>query len=301
MAAGFPAFMNVQNLSVGSGNIRTNNFDDFEWTLRRFKVMGDGAATRVLPFPDADAAHGPLWNDKLDFPSGDLCRQSFLSAVGNLLSDDPAEMAFPIDDACYDAESPNDFTTQNYPLHLGQGSGTFRNQLLDRLKGTTLTPEDIATRAQFAGSCIGCHQEANGSSLGNGVTAPFSNGFVQVDESFTENCGDGTQCFTASPALTQVFLPRRLRSLQALLDGGSCGGGDGGVGGVSDGGTTPPPPPPPPGDGGVVVMAAAGALPQSAMLTPGKTLADLVRQDQAMNRKRAGQKTLGGQSAQVNH
>src|ERR1051326_5787113 len=153
MAAGFPAFMNVQNLSVGTGNIRTNNFDDFEWTLRRFKVMGDGGATRAIPFPDADAAHGPLWNDTTSFPSGA-----------------PAEMAFPIDDACYDAESPNDFTTQHYPLHLGQGSGTFRNQLLDRLKGTTLTPEDIATRAQFAGSCIGCHQEANGSSLGNGVT-----------------------------------------------------------------------------------------------------------------------------------
>ena len=202
VANGFPAFLNVRNLSVGTGNIRTNNFDDFEWTLREFKVMTDtSGGTRAIPFPVVDAPHGELWNDTSSLPAGDTCRKSFITAVDHLLSDDPAEMAFPVDDTCYDSESPNDGMTQNYPFHLGNGSGNFRSLLQERLTGTGLTPEDIAARARFAGSCMGCHEESNGTSLGHGVTAPSSNEFVQVDEELTENCGDGTQCFTASPAL----------------------------------------------------------------------------------------------------
>jgi hypothetical protein len=299
VAAGFPAFENVANLSLGTGSIRTNNFDDFEWTLREFKVMTDpSGSTRAIPFPVVDAPNGALWNDATALPAGDTCRQSFLSALDGLLSDDPAEMAFPVDSSCYDAESPNDGIRQNYPFHLGQGSGTFRNLLQARLTGTGLTAEDIATRAQFAGSCMGCHEEAIGASLGHGVIAPSSNGFVQVDEQFTEDCGDGSQCFNASPALKQVFLPRRLRSLQALLDGPSCGGAppDGGVP-ISEGGA-PPPPPPPRQDAGA---AAADAGAPSTVLVPGTPIQDLVNQDQSAHDKLSGQDTLGGQPANVSH
>lgn len=229
LAAGFKPFLSVENLSVGSGNIRTNNFDDNEWTLREFKLdRSSSSGVRVIPFHVDSAAHGALWNDTSPFPAGAQCRQSFLDAVGGLLSNDPAEMAFVIDGPCNDAESPNDGLTQNYPFHLGQGSGAFRAALAARLVGTGLAPEDIAARAQFAGSCMGCHEEANGLSLGAGVVAPFSNGFVQVDEQFTEDCGDGTQCFAASPALKQVFLPRRLRALEDL-EASSCTSPDGGV------------------------------------------------------------------------
>jgi hypothetical protein len=90
-------------------------------------------------------------------PAGERCRRSLLDAVDGLLSDDPAEMAVIVDRACLDAESPNDFFTQNYPFHLDNGSGTFRSDLAQRLAGTGLTHDDIAARAQFAGSCIGCH------------------------------------------------------------------------------------------------------------------------------------------------
>jgi hypothetical protein len=247
-AAGFKPFLDVANLSVGAGSIRTNNFDDFEWTLRLFKMMTDtGGNARAIPFPVTDAPHGELWNDTSPLPQGELCRKSFVTALDSLLSDDPAEMAFPVDDSCYDAESPNDGFTQNYPLHLDSGSGTFRGLLETRLAGTGLSPEDIASRARFAGSCMGCHEEAIGSSLGHGVFAPFSNGFVQVDEQFTEDCGDGQQCFNASPALKEVFLPRRLRSLEALLGTGSC---------TSGGDATPPPPPGTDGGGRVTTPAA---------------------------------------------
>jgi hypothetical protein len=302
-AAGFKPFLDVANLSVGTGSIRTNNFDDFEWTLRQFKLMTDAGNSRAIPFPDTDAPHGELWNDLSTLPAGAQCRQSFLTALDSLLSDDPAEMAFPVDDTCYDSESPNDFFTQNYPLHLGSGGGKFRDLLQTRLAGTGLTPEDIATRAQFAGSCMGCHEEANGASLGRGVSAPFSNGFVQVDEQFTENCGDGSQCFNASPALKQVFLPRRQRSLETLLGMGTCssGGADAGApgpGNTADGGGVTPPPQPV--EGGIVApppAADAGA----STLSPGESLQDLVDQDRAAHGKLAGQETLGGQPATVTH
>jgi hypothetical protein len=300
-SADFPPFINVANLSVGTGSIRTNNFDDFEWTLRRFKVMTNPeGSTRAIPFPVADAPHGELWDDNSQLPAAAGCRQSFKTALQSLLSDDPAEMAFPVDDSCYDSESPNDFFTENYPQHLANGNGTFRSELAGVLAGTGLTPEDIAARAQFAGSCIGCHEEANGLSLGRGVIGPNSNGFVHIDEEFTENCGDGTQCFTASPALKQVFLPRRLRSLNDVLNGATaCGGGpalpDGGV--VTpppvnvDSGTAPPPPPP----------AADAGAPPSTVLTPDKSLGDLVDEDEKAHDKLAGQTTLGGQPAGVTH
>jgi len=305
-ASGFKPFVDVASLSVGAGSIRTNNFDDFEWTIRQFKLMTDTAGkARAIPFPTTDAPHGELWNDLSAQPAGELCRKSFLTAVDGLLSDDPAEMAFPIDDTCYDAESPNDGFTQNYALHLDSGGGKFRDLLQTRLAGTGLTPEDIATRAQFAGSCMGCHEEANGASLGHGVSAPFSNGFVQVDEQFTENCGDGSQCFNASSALKQVFLPRRLRSVEGLLGMGSCtaggdatppppvtaDGGGGSPGSVSDGGVVTPPPPPPGADAGA----------PSSVLTPGESLQDLVNQDRSAHEKLAGQETLGGQPATVTH
>jgi hypothetical protein len=251
-AAGFGPFLSVENLSVGTGNIRTNNFNDSPWTLREFKLERTSSGAHVAPFPIDSAPHGALWNDLEALPAGEQCRTNFIDAVSGLLSNDPAEMAFIVDKPCLDAESPNDFFTQNYPSHLSQGSGTFRAALEARLSGTGLTPEDVAARAQFAGSCIGCHQEANGISLGLGVTAPFSTGFVHVAE-FSEDCGDGSQCFAISSALKEVFLPRRSIALDALLGTtGPCSVGDAGV---VDGGPPPPPieagpPPPPPADAG---------------------------------------------------
>src|SRR5690606_34108741 len=106
--------------------------------------------------PTAESPHGALWNDTINLPAGEACRENFLEAIEGLLSNDPAEMAFIVDQECKNAESPNDGFTENYPLHLLEGSGEFEALLEDRLEGTGLSPFDIATRAQFAGSCIGC-------------------------------------------------------------------------------------------------------------------------------------------------
>lgn len=329
-SSGFGPFMSVQNLSVGTGNIRTNNFDDSPWTIRQFKLLVDPLGqSRAVPFPVADAAHGPLWDDTSTLPAAATCRQSFLQAVDGLLPDNPAEMAFIVDESCYDAESPNDFFTQNYPLHLANGTGSFRAELEAKLAGTGLTPENIAARAQFSGSCMGCHEEANGIDLGRGAFAPFSTGFVQVSEQFIEDCGDGSTCFGISQALRDVFLPHRMQAMSTLLGRPiACGGvvvadagGDAGAA-VDGGGIITPPPPLPglsdagvtlpvadggsvnaPADGGIVVVAADGGsvvLSSNTVLTPNETISDLVVQEQAVRGSLTGQ-TLGGQPAGITH
>jgi hypothetical protein len=288
-AGGFGPFLNLANFSVGTGSVRTNNFDDFMWTLRQFKLMADPIGqSRVVPFPVSEAPHGELWDDNSTLPAAAQCRTSFLNSLNQLLTDDPARMAFVVDSECLDAESPNDFFTQDYRFHLGNGSGAFRSEIQARIQGTGLTPEDIAARAQFAGSCIGCHEEATGNFLGNGVFAPFSNGFVHVDESFTEDCGDGTQCFRISPAMRDVFFPLRQRVLDDLLAiPPTCGSAP------ADGGA------PPPAGGGAAIPPPQDP-PPSAVVTPDESVPDLVKEDDSARKQLEGE-TLGGQPAGVNH
>jgi len=242
---GFGAFLTAENLTVGSGQIRTNQFDSFPWTLREFKLALAGDALTAVPFPVAEAPNGALWNENSGLSQGDACRQSFLSALDGVLSDNLATMSFVVDAACKDAESRNDFS-EDYAGQLSQG---FRSQLQDKLKslGSQLTPDDVANRARFAGSCIGCHNEASSSALGAGLFAPFSLDFPQVLESESQ-CKDGEtgQCFITSNALDTVFLPGRLQVMSNLLgvpiipnpcNGGGGGGGFGGSSGFGGGAT----------------------------------------------------------------
>ena len=236
--AGFGAFFTATNLTVGSGQIRTNQFDQDPWTLREFKLAQNGDELVAIPFPTAEAPNGALWNEASGLPQGPECRENFLSALEGLLTDDPAQMTFVVDQACKDAESRNDFS-QAYAFQLSDG---FREEIESRLGGTGLTADDIANRAHFAGSCIGCHEEATGTFLGRGVFSPFSNGFVHVQE-FAVECQNGSFCFQASPALKSTFLPSRLQTLGRVLDepivddpcdntGGTSGaGGSPGTGG----------------------------------------------------------------------
>jgi len=249
-AAGFGPFLNAQNLTVGSGQIRTNQFDQSPWMLREFRLAQDGADVKVIPFPTSEAPNGTLWNDAIDTPQGPTCRQSFLDAVDQLLTNDVNALSFVVDQACLDGESRNDFS-QFYDGDLGNG---FRQDLEQRLAGTGLNADDLALRADFAGSCIGCHNEANGQFLGNGVFAPFSNDFTHVAE-FTTACDKRNpgQCFQQSSALTQQFLPSRLQVMGQILDipivtdpcnGGGAGGAGGfggsfGVGGTFTAGSGP--------------------------------------------------------------
>jgi hypothetical protein len=192
-----------------------------------------------VPFPTAESPAGALWNENSGLPQGEACRENFLSALDGVLTDDMSRMSFVIDGACKDAESRNDFS-EDYANNMSPG---FSQLIQDKLSsiGSSLSAFDVANRARFSGSCIGCHNESSGSFLGNGVFAPPSFDFPQVLE-FTQQCGNGEtgNCFAKSTALSTVFLPGRLAVLSNLLGTpvvpNPCEGGGGGTGGSTGGG-----------------------------------------------------------------
>jgi hypothetical protein len=249
LAAGFAPFMNAQHLGPDGGQIRTNNFNDSPWTLREFHFVD--IEQPPLPQPVAESPNGELWNDLSPLPQGEACRESFLRAASlGLAASELNALSFPVDQACKDAESRNDFS-EDYGFHLSQGSGEFRARLDEIGAPLGLTAEDLAARARFGGACMGCHQEASGSSLGNGLTAPFQFDFVHVSEFGQEQCGNGGTCFGISEALRGSFLPTRARITRNLAGFPACGGepppidpipgdpGDGADGGVSSPGSLP--------------------------------------------------------------
>ena len=220
-AAGFAPFVNAAQLGPNGGQIRTNNFNDSPWTLREFHFPSIDEPP--APVPVAEAPNGALWNDTVDSPAGAACRDSFVRAAElGLLGAEPAAMSFPVDQACKDSESRNDFS-QDYAGQLLSGSG----ELVARLDAIAapfgLSAEDVAARARFAGSCIGCHSEASGSFLGGGLNAPFQFDFVHISEFGAEPCGNGGSCFGISEGLRTVFLPARARVTRTLLEGPGCG------------------------------------------------------------------------------
>ena len=324
---GFGAFYTAENLTVGSGQIRTNQFDSSPWTLREFKLALDGDSIAAVPFPVAESPNGSLWNEDSGQPQGAACRESFLTALDGVLTDDMSRMSFVVDSACKDGESRNDFSED----YAGQLTPGFRSQLADKLLsvGSRLQPEDVANRARFSGSCIGCHNEASGSLLGNGVFAPFSNDFPQVEE-FSQQCGDGEtgSCFSPSNALQTVFLPGRLTVLSNLLGvpivpnpctggggGGGSGGSSGGFGGSSGtagsfsmgggvstagaatGGRK--------GDGGGVIPLPAGTSEPAPVvlieLPPADEPVGQMQNDEQQIREDYGDLTISGKSAKTTH
>lgn len=228
-AAGFPPFMRAQHMTFGTGQVRTNNFDQFPWDLKELKLVeGPGQRLAFQRVPVASNLFGPLLDDGFAHPQGPACRQAFLDALPGLLVDDVNLMALDVPSACLAGESLDELDNL-YDFQISLGSQAFRDDIDAELAslGSDLTIEQVAARAAFAGSCIGCHQQQVGADLGHGVIGPFSAGFVHVDETFTESCGPGGgQCFVISQALDEVFLPFRHQVVLDLLAEcpDACGG-----------------------------------------------------------------------------
>ncbi|MFZ5897266.1 MAG: hypothetical protein ACOY0T_39775 [Myxococcota bacterium] len=327
-AAGFGPFYNPNNLTVGSGQIRTNQFDSDPWTLREFKLTKDGETLKTIPFPTAEAPNGQLWNENNQLPQGEACRANFLNALEGLLTPDTTQMSFIVDQQCRDSESRND-KSQFYAAHMTAG---FSAQLEERLAGTGISAIELANRAQFAGSCIGCHMESSGAILGLGVVAPPSLDFPHVTESPSADCGArnaGRQCFPTSVALKQLFLPSRLNTLAALVGvpivkdpcenegGGGRGGAPGFGGSPGNGGATnvagsfgragrPPIP-----DGGAAAKTEDATPPSIDSQGPAPNvvvelananaaISELLKLDSQI-RSLSGARTIGGRSAQATH
>lgn len=234
VAAGFGPFVRMSNYSIGTGQVRTNNFDTFIWSLREFKMVAVGLGgkiasakprVRAVEVPVAANLHGPLWDEGAKHPHGEKCREAILGTVPQLMSDDLNLMGVAVPTDCLAAES-EDNASNRFDTILA-GSPTFAAEIQARILATdpssTLQPAHIARRAAFAGACIGCHQQSVGDDLGNGVFGPSTLGFVHTNEFSSGACGDGTNdCFDISDALTSFFLPHRENVVEEFLGGAPC-------------------------------------------------------------------------------
>jgi hypothetical protein len=157
-------------------------------------------------------------------PKGSNFRSAFLQQVASLQLNDINRLnmnalseAFNAFDS--DAQDANKTNYANQFANSPNFSASIQSTLT--AGGSTLTPADIVARAQ-AMSCAGCHQFSSNKSLGGGLTWPASLGFVHVTENQTEAAPDGpagSQRYVISPALVNVFLPRRQQVLQLFLGG----------------------------------------------------------------------------------
>jgi hypothetical protein len=212
------------------GQVRTNQFMRLNaqqnWLLRQFTLQLDGGFLRFKPAAAHSNPEGLLFNETVNDPKGADFRKAFLDVVGTLMVNDlnrfnmeSLSAAFNAFDS--DAQSP---TKTNYASQFAQ-SPNFSAAIQARLDALgnpdKLTPADIVARAQ-ALSCAGCHEISSNKAMGGGLTYPASLRFVHVAENQTEVAPDGpggSLRYMISPALTNLFLPRRQQVMRLFLGG----------------------------------------------------------------------------------
>jgi hypothetical protein len=193
--------------ATGKGQIRTNFFAQFqEWHLREFKIGKPCAAgaTCKLAVTHVTVKANPA--DELfrgTHARSAAFEATFLNQIGTLSRRNAATVAMATNNAHNEFESSSQNTEVAY---RGFTRASFRTQIQAKITNPNLTVNNILDRATTQ-TCGGCHQVSNGVNLGDGITWPSSLGFVHVDETGT-----------LSPALTNVFLPRRATVLKSFLD-----------------------------------------------------------------------------------
>lgn len=224
---GLPGFEPVVKAShygfataAAKGQIRTNLFMQFNWDLREYHLALVNNSLKMIASPNMVNPAGVLFNETDPNPKGAQFRTAFLDAVQSLAINDVNAFNMndlPVTFNAGDSDEQN-ATKSNFSAQFAN-SPNFAAAIQQKLTaiGSTLTPQNIIDRAQ-AMTCAGCHQLSNGKNLGGGLTWPASFGFVHVTEVNRESSADGLR-FRISPALTNVFLPRRKAVLEAFLNG----------------------------------------------------------------------------------
>ena len=235
--ANIPPVVHVNHFgsnALGAGQIRTNQFmqtapsppaPPSAWTLREFKLRrscagGACTALTMVPVTDKENPYGPLFNPTGSHPRLDAFQQHFVSQVPTLAADSVADIAFsnPVDDYNSGQSQASGSNETSYLEQFGDAPSPLRSRLEAALAGlgSALTPDDIVARAQ-ALSCAGCHRLSRNADLGGGLVWPSSLGFTHVSERDTETVGGVTR-FQISPALTDVFLPKRKQILDDFMN-----------------------------------------------------------------------------------
>ncbi len=218
-----------------SGQIRTNSFMQSPWMLREFRLVRDCRSLcdepadsispspivcRLLMLPATVKTNpfGALFNSTFADARQDAYQAHFQTQVANLAIDDINGFFHDVPDELNAGQSLSQGVENEYRFHMDAPFEADVQATLDEL-GIDLTPDNIADRAT-AMACAGCHQLSNGDDLGGGLTWPSSAGFVHVNEFGDVVPGPDGDRWAISPALTDVFLPRRRDVLEAFLAGG---------------------------------------------------------------------------------
>jgi hypothetical protein len=219
---------NFGDNALGAGQIRTNQFSNTTtgWSLREFKLMRTCAgssctAVRFVPVTNKDNAYGPLFAPASTLPSAAAFRSFFPSQVPSLAASSVAGIDISTPDVFNTAQSQASGTTaaeMRYLDQLGSGPSPLRTAIQSSLNsaGSSLTPDDIAKRAQSQ-SCAGCHRLNNNLDIGGGLIWPASLGFTHVTERETETVG-GEVRFRISDALLNALLPARKLIIEDFLN-----------------------------------------------------------------------------------
>jgi len=226
---GLPGFLPVihidnygnTGLSRPTGQVRINEFVQFPWMLREFKLQHVSATSVVfVPVSVKTNPFGDLFSPNSTNSQAAAFQNTFFpSQVAALAVNDINLFNYDVPDNFNTGQSSpqSSGSIDDYSAHFSPTSQLATNiQAQLTAIGSTLTPANIVARAE-ALSCAGCHQLSNGAALGGGLPNwPSSTGFVQSSE-FTENGPDGLR-FVISSALTSVFLPHRAQVLQTFLN-----------------------------------------------------------------------------------
>lgn len=218
---GFGAVVDVRNYGmVGGANrlggqVRTNMFvDGREWNLSEFTtvpVCGAGLASCRLNFLRQFVATNPA--DELfagtDAKSANF-RERFTAEVARLAASNLNDIAMSTSGPGYNGNmnEVESSAQSSAMVYRGSANADMRAAIQGELTriGSSLTVDNILDRATTQ-TCGGCHQLSAFRPLGGGLTWPPSRGFVHIDE-----------FRNLSPALTQVFLPRRLTALESFIN-----------------------------------------------------------------------------------
>jgi hypothetical protein len=235
-AAGFKPFLSFDNFGPGKGRVRiaAQGGSPFPlWDFREFRLNAGGGATAM---PVAQSFSMAAFGNNHEKAA--QCRAELLATLGTLIPADINALGIDVPPACFDGSSGN-FGTRMEGIILANGdpawSAALESRAHELFPAANLTALQIAARAEFSGTCIGCHHrpdEPQNLDLGQGLTLPVVKplpgetqddvDFTQVNNLRVEPCAtEGTDaaqsCFKLSPVLGGIFLPHRKTVLENYL------------------------------------------------------------------------------------
>lgn len=211
----------------GAGQVRTNQFvqsvSPKVWSLREFKIYrsctGRNCKLRFVAATSKNNPFGPLFDPASQDANAAAFRTELVSKIGALAAQSLTDISLGTADSFNSGQSQANGTETDYYVNFGNGPSALRDDIQAKLTavGSSLTPDDVVARAQ-AMSCAGCHQLCNAQSMGGNLSWPPSLGFTHISERDADlETNDGVTRYRISPALTDVFLPRRAEIVRDYL------------------------------------------------------------------------------------